>query len=80
MLVGTTSVELSDRLSARLRAEPLRRLAQVLLFRDAWVEKNNREKDGRQIPELQPLNAPLDQLQTSDLRKMATRAGHLAQP
>jgi preprotein translocase subunit SecA len=30
MLVGTTSVELSDHLSTRLRAEPLRKLAQVL--------------------------------------------------
>ena len=71
MLVGTTSVELSDKLSTRLRAEPLRRLAQVLLLRDAWLKKNKREEDGRQINELQPLNAPLEQLQPADLRKMA---------
>jgi preprotein translocase subunit SecA len=71
LLVGTTSVELSERLSIRLRAEPLRRLAQVSLIRDAWFEKNGKEEDGRQVPELEPLNASLDTLQTSDLRKMA---------
>ena len=62
LLVGTTSVELSDRLSARLRAEPLRRLAQVMLLRRTWMTKNNREEDGRQIPELQFLNSILDLL------------------
>jgi preprotein translocase subunit SecA len=71
MLVGTTSVELSDRLSGRLRAEPLRRLAQVQVIRHAWLQAHNREEDGRQIPELQPLNAPLEDLQTGDLRKLA---------
>ena len=71
MLVGTTSVELSDRLSGRLRAEPLRRLAQVQVIRHAWLQQHNREEDGRQIPELQPLNAALEDLQTGDLRKLA---------
>ncbi|HSB65725.1 MAG TPA: hypothetical protein VLD65_04055, partial [Anaerolineales bacterium] len=71
MLVGTTSVELSDHLSARLRAEPLRKLAQVYLLRKTWLEKNNREEDGRLIEELQPLNVPLDQLQVPEMRKMA---------
>jgi preprotein translocase subunit SecA len=71
VLVGTTSVELSDRLSGRLRAEPLRRLAQAQLIRFAWLQAHNREEDGRQIPELQPLNASLDELQIADLRKMA---------
>jgi preprotein translocase subunit SecA len=71
VLVGTTSVELSDRLSGRLRAEPLRRLAQIQLIRHAWLLVHNREEDGRQIPELQPLYASLDELQTADLRKMA---------
>jgi len=75
VLVGTTSVELSERLSARLRAEPLRRLAQTLLIRDAWFEKHPGEMDGRQIPELQPFNAPLDQLQNSDIRKMINELG-----
>jgi preprotein translocase subunit SecA len=71
VLVGTTSVELSDRLSSRLRAEPLRRLAQVQVLRHAWMQANNREEDGRQIPELQFLNAPMEELLTSDLRKLA---------
>ena len=38
MLVGTTSVEISERLSNRLRAEPVRRLLQVLLIRRLWLE------------------------------------------
>jgi preprotein translocase subunit SecA len=75
LLVGTTSVELSDHLSARLRAEPLRKLTQVHLLRKVWLEKNNREEDGRLIEELQPFNAPLDQLQVPEMRKMARELG-----
>ena len=71
LLVGTTSVELSDRLSARLRAEPLRRIAQIMLLRRTWMVKNKREEDGRQINELQFLNGILDLLNVSDMRKMA---------
>ena len=75
MLVGTTSVELSDHLSSRLRAEPLRKLAQVALLRQVWLEKNDRQEDGRLIEELVPLNAPLDQLNISEMRKMARELG-----
>ena len=71
MLVGTTSVEGSERLSNRLRAEPIRRLLQILLLRAVWLEKNDRFEDGRIIPELQPLNKPIDQLRPEDLRPMA---------
>jgi preprotein translocase subunit SecA len=71
LLVGTTSVDLSDRLSMRLKADNIRRLAQVLMIRDAWFKKNDREEDGRTVPELEPLYTPLEALQTSDLRKMA---------
>ena len=71
LLIGTTSVELSDRVSTRLRAEPLRRLAQVLLLRDAWLTANNREEDGRLIEELVYLNQPVENLPISDMRKMA---------
>ncbi len=74
MLVGTTSVELSDHLSSRLRAEPLRKLTQIALLRKAWLEKNNRQEDGRLIEEL-VLNAPLDQLQVPEMRKMARELG-----
>jgi preprotein translocase subunit SecA len=71
ILVGTTSVELSDRVSNRLRAEPLRRLAQILLIRNAWFVNNEREEDGLQVAELQPLNQPLDNINISEMRKMA---------
>ncbi len=75
MLVGTTSVEASERLSNRLRAEPIRRLLQILLLRNAWLEKNDRFEDGRLIPELQPLNKPIEQLRPEDLRPMAKDLG-----
>jgi preprotein translocase subunit SecA len=70
MLVGTTSVELSERLSNRLRADPLKRMAQTMLIRSVWMEKNNRQEDGRVIEELQFLNKPLDQMQQPDVDKM----------
>ena len=71
LLVGTTSVELSDLVSRRLKADPLRRLVQVMLIRNAWLEQNNRIEDGRQVEELQFLNEPLNTLQVSQMRKMA---------
>ena len=71
ILVGTTSVELSDRISNRLRTEPIRRLTTVALLRNAWMEAHNREEDGRAIPELDFLNQPLDNLPISQMRKMA---------
>ncbi|MEA4909777.1 MAG: hypothetical protein GYA17_21065 [Chloroflexi bacterium] len=74
-LVGTTSVEHSERLSERLSAEPVRRLAQVLLIRAAWLEKNNLEMVEKAEPELQPLNRPLDELGVGDLRQMARGLG-----
>ena len=70
-LVGTTSVEHSENLSDRLRAEPIRRLMQTLLIRDRWLEKNNREAGERAIPELQFLYRPIDQLNLSEMRQMA---------
>ena len=75
VLLGTTSVELSERLSARLGAESIRRLAQVILLRDVWMEANNRVEDGRAIPELEFLNEPIDQLNISAMRKMARDLG-----
>jgi preprotein translocase subunit SecA len=75
ILVGTTSVEGSERLSTRLRAEAVRRLMQILLLRHAWLEKNDREEDGRVIPELQPLNEPIEQLRPEDMRPMAKELG-----
>ena len=71
ILVGTTSVELSDRISNRLKAEPIRRLATLAVIRNAWMEANQREEDGRAVQELEYLNQPLDQLPISEMRKMA---------
>jgi len=69
MLVGTTSVESSDRLSGRLKAESVRRLVQIALVRHAWMQANNREEDGRLIPELAPFNEPLEKITPDTLRK-----------
>jgi len=69
LLVGTTSVESSDQLSNRLKAEPVRRLVQIALVRQAWMEANNREEDGRLIPELQPFGEPLEKISPDTLRK-----------
>ena len=70
ILVGTTSVELSDLVSIRLKADPVRRLAQVLLVRETWFQKNDRIQDGRAISELHYLDIPLDKLHPSELRKL----------
>ena len=74
-LVGTTSVESSDLLSTRLRAEPVRRLAQILLLRAHWMDANDRTEDGRAIPELQPLYAPLNEIKPRFLREFAQPLG-----
>jgi preprotein translocase subunit SecA len=71
ILVGTTSVESSERLSEHLRAESVRRLAQVMLIRAEWMRQNNKEEDGRLIPELVPLNEPIKGLEAGGLRQFA---------
>src|SRR5262249_18499069 len=75
LLVGTTSVESSDRLSNRLKAESVRRLLQVGLIRHAFMEANKREEDGRLIPELQPFNEPLEKITPDALRKFGSSFG-----
>jgi preprotein translocase subunit SecA len=69
LLVGTTSVESSELLSNRLKAEPVRRLLQIILVRRVWMQANNREEDGRLIPELQQFNEPLEKISPDSLRK-----------
>ncbi len=71
VLVGTTSVDLSEKLSSRLKAELLRKLAQVQLIRDIWFIRNKKEQDGMKIPDLVPLDEALDKLDVSMMRKMA---------
>jgi preprotein translocase subunit SecA len=75
LLIGTTSVESSDFLSSRLRADPARRLLQVLLIRKLWFEQNKRAEDGLRIPELEPLYIPLEKLDPSALRQFAKPLG-----
>lgn len=70
ILVGTTSVENSERLSNRLDGPSIRNLAYVMLIRDAWMTKQARQADGRRVPELQPLHAPLEELRSADLRNL----------
>ena len=74
-LIGTTSVELSDRLSDRLSMESIRRVLQTLLIRDAWMKKNNREMIEQKVDELEFLNEPLDQLNVAQMRKYAREIG-----
>ena len=69
LLVGTTSVESSELVSNRLKAESIRRLLQIALVRRVWMGANNREEDGRLIPELQQFNEPLDKITPDSLRK-----------
>lgn len=75
LLVGTTSVDLSERVSTRLRAEPLRRLALTILIRQAWFTANHKEEDGRVVSELQYLNQPIESLDIPAMRKMARDVG-----
>ncbi len=73
-LIGTTSVEHSERLSLRLGAESLRRLAQTLIIRDAWLEKHDKSPE-LEVKELQFLNRPLSELNIAELRPVARQAG-----
>jgi preprotein translocase subunit SecA len=75
LLVGTTSVEGSDRLSSRLRAEPVRRLLQVYLVRQVWLKANDRVEDGRLISEFVEFNKPLEKIQPNDLRPLYRELG-----
>ena len=80
ILVGTTSVESSERLSKRLASEPLRKLALVLLLRDRWFTANNAQEDGRAIEALKPFDKPLDSMTPSDMRPMAKELGLTLNP
>ncbi|TES90294.1 MAG: hypothetical protein E3J88_04365 [Anaerolineales bacterium] len=71
ILVGTTSVENSERLSNRLRTEFTRKLMQTLLLRRVWMDKHNRIEDGRLIKELSYMYEPLDKIDTAQMREMS---------
>ena len=75
-LVGTTSVENSERLSERLNADMVRRLLQVKLVRQAWfTAKGQNEADFVDQPELKVLSEPLDKLRMAELRRLGTQNG-----
>ena len=74
-LVGTTSVEHSERLSDRLSGEPLRRLVLSTLTREAWLQGKPDSVGEKEIPELKFLNQPLDKLNSGELRNMAKSLG-----
>jgi len=69
MLIGTTSVESSELLSRHFKADIVRRLLQIALVRHVWMRENNREEDGRLIPELVQFNEPLEKISPDTLRK-----------
>jgi preprotein translocase subunit SecA len=71
LLVGTTSVELSEVLSKRLRAEPLQHLALAMILRVAYLEAHDIPEDGMRVEELEILNAPIDKLKSSVMRSVA---------
>jgi preprotein translocase subunit SecA len=75
LLVGTTSVESSERLSNRLKAEAVRRLMQLTLVRDAYLRVNNLDEDGRLIVELVPFNEPIEKISPDALRKFIAPHG-----
>jgi len=75
LLVGTTSVELSELLSSRLRADALQKLANIMILRREYMHQNDIEETGLRINELLPLYAPLDQLPASELRTFARSLG-----
>ena len=70
-LVGTTSVENSERLSNRLNSTSVRRLIEVFLIRNAYIEKHDlKDRDVMSTPELDQLYQPLDELHSAELRRM----------
>ncbi|TLN21535.1 hypothetical protein FDZ74_04985, partial [bacterium] len=54
-----------------MKAEPIRRLLQVILVRRAWMEKNKQEFIEQNVRELEFLNKPLDDLNPGELRQAA---------
>jgi preprotein translocase subunit SecA len=71
VLVGTSSVQMSELLSRRLHRDLIGRLVQTLLIRHAWLEKHARQDDGDRIPELEPLFVALEKPRSTFIRKIA---------
>ena len=71
LLVGTTSVELSEQLSSRLRADALQSLANVQIIRDAYLEAHGIPDDGMRVEALEVLYQPLPNVKAPILRPFA---------
>ncbi len=71
LLVGTTSVELSERLSGRLRAEPLQRMATAVLLREEYLRRHEISDPATRVEALLPLQQPLDALTPAVMRPIA---------
>ena len=74
-LVGTTSVEHSERLSDRLGAEPIRKLAQAIILRELWLEQHPDSGGEKEIAELAFANKPLNDLNVGEMRAAARNLG-----
>ena len=70
MLIGTTSVNASEKLSVRLSAIWIRKLIRVILLRKLWFKANNVDENGKRINDLVPLETELEQLKYSELFKL----------
>ncbi|MBN2046111.1 MAG: hypothetical protein JW757_13900 [Anaerolineales bacterium] len=71
LLIGTTSVENSDRLSQRLNSANVQKLLKTLLLRYKWLGKNKRAEDGRVVMALSFLNQPLGDLRNAEMKNLA---------
>ncbi len=74
-LVGTTSVEHSEILSDRLSAEPIRRVAQTVLLREAWLKAHPDHGGERAISELEFMNSPVKELNIGEMRQIGRNLG-----
>lgn len=74
-LVGTRSIEVSERLAGRLEAAPLQRLALVTVFLDKV--QNDPKSVGEKAKEFEEiLFRPLDELKEGSLRTMSRAVGY----
>ena len=78
ILVGTTSVQMSEVVSKRLDSPMLRRWASVVLLRDRL---NDRDTDNATYKEgMHDLSQPLEDLSASELRKMSAKVDIRGRP
>ena len=75
ILVGTTSIEHSEKLAGRLKSEILKRLLMAILTREAWLKKSNNSNPEREYPEVAFLNKPLENLMPNEIRQFSQSAG-----